>query len=71
MSSPDIRQAIDDRDRYFIAMLRNQTHVCTQIEQCYGLYGYPPEIVSIGLNAACAGKDPEQAADNYVNRKRS
>jgi len=69
MSKPDIEQARADRDLYSRAMIRNVTHICTQIEQRYGLYGYPPELVSVGLNAACEGKDVDQAVADYIDSR--
>ena len=69
MSKPDIERARADRDLYSRAMIRNVTHICTQIEQRYGLYCYPPELVSVGLNAACKGEDPERAVAEYIDSR--
>lgn len=59
--------AIADRAAYAQAMRRNDLHACTQIEQRYGLFGYPPEIVSVGLSAAAAGQDVDVAVTAYLN----
>jgi hypothetical protein len=60
-------EAIADRDAYSKAMIRNDLNTCVDIEQRYGLYGYPPELVSVGLNAACEGKDSDQAIADYID----
>ena len=39
---------------------------CIRIEQDAGLYGYPPEIVSVGLAAIDEGKDAHEAIANYI-----
>lgn len=69
MSTPAIQSALADREAYSKAMIRNDLHTCVEIEQRYGLYGYPPELVSVGLNAACEGKDPQQAVDDYIEAR--
>lgn len=47
--------------RYARAM-RNGIHsTLVAIEQKHGLYGYPPELVSIGLKAIDEGLDPDDA----------
>lgn len=69
MSTQHNHEAIADRDAYSKALIRNDLHTCVDIEQRYGLYGYSPELVSVGLNAACEGKDPQQAADDYIEAR--
>lgn len=49
--------AIADVAAYAQAMRRNDLHACTAIEQRYGLYGYPPEMVSTVLSSVARGQD--------------
>ena len=69
MSKKHNHEAVVDRDAYSKAMIRNDLNTCVAIEQRYGLYGYPLELVSVGLNAACEGKDPQQAVDDYIEAR--
>jgi hypothetical protein len=63
----DIERAKLDRQRYNTALLYGDNlRLVTAIEEEYGLLGYPPELVSVGLNAACEGKDPERAVETYI-----
>ena len=62
----DLAQAKKDRDNYFLAMINGNSDTCAAIEEAYGLYGYVPELVSIGLNAAAIGKHPEKAVETYI-----
>lgn len=62
-------QAIKHREQYCQAMIAGNSELCYKIEQYYALDGYPPEIVSVGLNAACEGKDPWEAVDMYLEGK--
>jgi hypothetical protein len=48
-------------------MIAGHTHRCIAIEKEHGLFGWPPEIVSVGLKAIDEGADPEQAIDDYIN----
>jgi hypothetical protein len=50
------------------AMVAGQDRVCIAIEQEHGLFGYPPELVSVGLRAIDEGKDADEAIDAYINR---
>lgn len=45
---------------YTNAMLRGDTNTCVRIEENHGLYGYPPELVCVGLKAAYEGRDPHK-----------
>lgn len=62
-----IDEAKADKSAYFKAMMANHTGTCFQIEQKYGLDGYPPEVVSVGLAAACLGENAADAAARYCN----
>lgn len=53
-------------DRYTKAMIRGDLTTCISIEHRHDLYGYPPEIVSVGLRAIDEGKDPDIAIGKYV-----
>ena len=39
---------------------------CIRIEQDAGLFGYPPEIVVVGLEAMDEGKDAHEAIAAYI-----
>lgn len=54
-------------DRYTRAMVAGQLEVCVAIEQKHGLYGYPPDIVCVGLRAADEGRSVDDAVDAYIN----
>ena len=60
-------QAVQDLALYGRAMTRLDGHeTCYRIEQKYGLDGYPPELVSVGLRAAAEGRDPHEAVEAYI-----
>lgn len=52
--------------RYHDAMVRGDTDTCIRIEQKHGLFGYPPEIVSVALNALDNNQDPNKAIEEYI-----
>jgi len=55
-------------ERYSKAMRSlDGAHTCYRIEQEYGLDGYPPELVSVGLRAIDDGNEPHEAIENYIN----
>lgn len=59
--------AVQDLAAYGRAMARLDGHaICCRIEQKYGLFGYPPELVSVGLRAAADGLDVEEAVEAYL-----
>jgi len=53
--------------RYFAAMLAGQDTICSRIEQDHDLYGYPPQIVCIGLKAFDEGTSVQDAVAEYLN----
>jgi len=55
-----------ETNRYFQAMSRNDLTTLVAIEKRHDLYGYPPNIVSIGLAAFDAGEDVCEALDRYM-----
>lgn len=57
---------MSELDAYMRAMIRGYTSTCASIEQRHGLYGYPPEIVSVGLKAVDDGEDCHAAIDAYL-----
>lgn len=52
--------------RYHAAMIAGNTDACIRIEQQFGLFGYPPEMVSVGLKAVDEGRDVDAAIEAYV-----
>ena len=57
--------------KYNKAMMDNNTEYCIDIEIIHGLYGYPPDLVSIGLDAFDAGNDALEAVEKYINTPRN
>jgi hypothetical protein len=53
--------------KYARAMIAGADKTCAAIERVHGLYGYPPELVSVGLKAFDEGRDAEQAVEDYIN----
>ncbi|PXV54195.1 hypothetical protein SAMN04487785_11425 [Dyella jiangningensis] len=53
---------------YAKAMVRSDINRCIDIEIEHQLYGYPPELVSVGLEAIQNGLDAEEAIATYTNR---
>lgn len=62
----DRDEARADLIQYHRALITNRTSYALQIEQKYLLDGYPPQIVSIGLQAASEGRDHLAAIDEYL-----
>lgn len=54
---------------YVKAMRGGHDFVCSAIEREHGLYGYPPEMVSVALNAIDDGLDPDEAITDYIDGK--
>jgi len=57
------------RAQYFKAMLHGNNDRAYAIEIENGLDGYPPEIVSVGLEAIDFGRDPTAEIDKYIRTK--
>lgn len=57
---------MSDLDRYAKAMIRGDTFTCVSIEESNDLFGYPPELVSVGLRAVGNGTDPHDAIEKYM-----
>lgn len=55
-----------DAQAYAVAMLRGDIDACARIEQRHDMYGYPPELVSVGLGAIEEGKDAHAAIEDYL-----
>jgi hypothetical protein len=51
---------------YAKSLVTGNTEAAIRIEKRWDLFGYPPQIVSIGLHAAAEGKDHMQAVDEYL-----
>lgn len=62
---------LTDWDAYAKAMISGDVDTCVEIEQKYDLFGYPPEIVSVGLNALANGLDQHDAINTYVGENDS
>ena len=52
--------------KYMRAMIAGADRTCSAIERVHGLYGYPPEIVSVGLKAFDEGRDVGAAVEAYL-----
>lgn len=55
-----------DSQRYAHAMRFGHAGVLIAIEQEHGLFGYPPELVSVGLQAIERGEEPHAAIEEYT-----
>lgn len=53
--------------RYTKAMVAGNIDTCIAIEQQYGVFGYPPEWVSVALSAIDDGRDPDAALESYLS----
>jgi hypothetical protein len=58
--------AQEDYKKYARAMKEGHINTLVEIEINYGLYGLPPDAVSVGLLAASKGEDIDTAIDNYL-----
>ncbi|OZI23719.1 hypothetical protein CAL26_09820 [Bordetella genomosp. 9] len=56
-----------DLNRYTRAMIAGHIDTCAEIEKRHDLYGYPPELVTVGLEAIAKGKEPHEAINQYCN----
>lgn len=61
-----VEPARRESKRYAEAMMANHLATLVAIEQEHGLYGYPPEVVSVGLAAFDRGEDVGRAVDRYL-----
>jgi hypothetical protein len=53
-------------ERYLKAMRNGDIDTCIAIEQVHDLFGYPPELVSVGLKAIESDFHPHIAIAEYV-----
>lgn len=53
-------------EQYAAAMVAGHSGVCFEIERKQGLDGFPPELVSVGLQALEAGQDPYKAIEKHM-----
>lgn len=51
---------------YNAALIKCDVNKCIEIEENNGLFGYPPEIVSIGLQAIDKGFDAQDAINEFT-----
>lgn len=55
------------KSEQYAKALRDGDHArCIRIEEEAGLYGYPPELVSLGLVEIEAGRDPSAAINKII-----
>ena len=55
-----------DRETYLKALKSGNNDTCFHIENLYGLAGYPPELVTVGLSAIVKGDDPDEIIEQYL-----
>lgn len=55
--------------RYIDAMRFGNTDACIRIEKQHDLYGYTPEIVSVGLAAVDRGEDAQAAIEAHFDAR--
>lgn len=55
-----------DLEDYAKAMVRGDHAKCVQIEEKHDLFGYSPELVSVGLRAIAEGKDAHAAIERHI-----
>lgn len=58
---------MSEAERYFKAMVAGQDYICSRIEQNHDLYGYPPQVVSVGLKAFDEGRNVQDTVAEYLN----
>lgn len=56
----------NDLNRYMEATMSNNINAAVAIEQRYGLYGYPPDIVSRVLSAGAEGRNMMEEEDRAI-----
>lgn len=61
-----MNDAKQDYADYAKAIRQGNFDACVAIEQRHGLYGYPPDLVSIGLSAIANGKDAHEAIEQHI-----
>lgn len=66
MSARSDPLVVGDLDRYAKAMIRGDTATCISIERVHDLFGYPPDLVSVGLRAVADCADPHTAIERYM-----
>lgn len=54
-------------ETYTKAMIRGDTERCIAIEEQFGVFGFPPEIVSVALKAVDDGDDKDEALAAYFD----
>jgi hypothetical protein len=59
-------QAKADLDRYLKAFTQNAISICVAVEKRWGLYGYPPSVVTQILAAVANGEDHGAAEDHAI-----
>lgn len=59
-------QARADFHNYGRYLATNNLHGCVSIERRHGMFGYPPELVSVGLSALAEGRDADEAIHEHL-----
>ena len=65
--TPEVAQKV--LAQYNQAMIAGNDRLCYKIEQDFEMDGCTPEMVTIGMNALCEGKDHWEAIDEYIYGK--
>ena len=60
--------SLTESQRYVKAMVDGNDAVMFALETKHGLFGYPPELVSVGLAAVDRGEDPNTAVEAYLEQ---
>ena len=55
-----------DIENYHGGLMKNNVTLCLAIERRYGLDGYPPNMVSVALQAMASGEDMNKALDDMM-----
>lgn len=58
--------AMTKAEAYAQAMSSGAIGACIRLEKENGLFGYPPELVSVGLRAVDEYRDPINAIEAYI-----
>jgi hypothetical protein len=64
-------QARIDQAVYAAGMRRGDHRACLAVERRYDLDGWPPELVSVGLQAAAEGRPIHEAIEAYLAREQT
>jgi hypothetical protein len=57
-----------DLENYYRGLKDGNTALCAKIELKYDVYGYPPNLVCVALQAVVDGRNPYAALDETIGR---